>query len=64
MSGKLCQYVPIYLSADWRGVWTVEREGVQQTFRTQYQARKYIRATWGRMAEQLVHVHAVQPSHG
>jgi len=64
MSGKLMQYVPIYLSADWRGVWTVEREGVQQTFPTQFQARKYIRNTWGRMAEQLVHVHAVQPSHG
>jgi len=64
MSGKLMQYVPIYLSVDWMGVWTVERQGVQQTFPTQFQARLHIRQTWGKMAEQMVHVHAVQPSHG
>lgn len=64
MTSKLCQYVPIYLSVDWLGVWTVERQGVQKTFPTQFQARKYIRDEWGRMAEQMVHMHSVQPSHG
>ena len=64
-TGKLCQYVPIYLSSDWLGNWTVERGGVVAgTFRTQYQARKFIRTQWGKIAENLVHVHAVQPSHG
>ena len=64
MTSKLCQYVPIYLSVDWLGVWTVERQGVQKPFPTQFQARKYIRDEWGRMAEQMVHMHSVQPSHG
>ena len=64
MTSKLCQYVPIYLSVDWLGVWTVERQGVQKKFPTQFQARKYIRDEWGRMAEQMVHMHSVQPSHG
>jgi hypothetical protein len=64
-AGKLCQYVPVYLSVDWLGNWTVERGGVVAgAFRTQYQARKFIRDTWGKIAENLVHVHAVQPSRG
>jgi hypothetical protein len=63
--GKLCQYVPIYISADWLGTWTVERAGIViGTFRTQFQARQYVRQQYGKMAEQMVHIHAVQPSHG